>query len=96
MEKDKTIYTYNLYFNYLRRKTLFTTPCERRVKEVKEASSTVMASGTIDSLTHWTENDFLQTADHGTLNAQDRDVVLVDLRRDLCGVWNIHFPGRYW
>ena len=55
-----------------------------------------MASGTIDSLTHRTENDFRQTADHGPLDAQDRDVVLADLRRDLCGVWNIHFPRGYW
>ena len=55
-----------------------------------------MASGTIDSLTHRKENDFLQTADHGPLDAQDRDVVLADLRRDLCGVWNIHLPRRYW
>ena len=50
----------------------------------------------IDSLTHRTENDFLQTADHGPLDAQDRDVVLADLRRDLCGVWIIHLPRRYW
>ena len=54
-----------------------------------------MASGTIDSLTHRMENDFLQTADHGPLDAQDRDVVLADLRPD-SGVWNIHLPRRYW
>ena len=49
---------------------------------------------TIDSLTHRTENDLQQAPDHAPLNTQDRDVALVDLRRDLCRVWNFHLPQR--
>ena len=31
-------------------------------------------------------------ADHAPLDAQDRAVALVDLRRNLCRVWNFHLP----
>ena len=37
-----------------------------------------------------------QTADHGTHDAQDGDVALVDLRRYLCGIWINRLPQRYW
>ena len=66
------------------------------MKEVKEGSEPSWPLAPFDSAARATENDFRQTADHGPLDAQDRDVALVDLRRDLCGVWNIDLPRRYW
>jgi hypothetical protein len=87
MKKENNNNINNFPSNYLPAKLSSQPP----VKEVKEGSE---PSGNIDSLIEQTENDFQQAADHAPPNAQNRTVALVDLRRDLCRVWNIHLPQR--